>query len=133
MGGRGATVQTKVEHTISPGIAIAKGDKFTIKGIESDNEHARFDFISFVPVGNVESKPPITQVAPTITTSGFVTIAENQTVILNINSTDVNGDNEGKGLRYSLIGGVDQSVFKINPNNGALSFISAPDLSLIHI
>jgi len=70
---------------------------------------------------------PVTQVIPSITTSGIVAVAENQTAVLNINATDGNGDTEGKGLRYSLTGGEDQSVFVINPNNGALSFASAPD------
>ena len=66
-------------------------------------------------------------IAPTITTADLVTMPENQTQVLNVNTTDVNGDTEGNGLTYSLTGGVDQGTFAIDSNTGMLSFTTAPD------
>ena len=120
-GGNGATNDTKVERIVATGVTITNGDSFTITGFEEGSEHARFDFIRFVPVGDISEEPP------TITTAAGVTVPENQTSVLDVNATDANGDSEGNGLSFSLTGGVDQGVFTINPNTGALSFTSAPD------
>ena len=67
------------------------------------------------------------QVAPIITTAASISVPENQTDVLNINAIDTNGDKEGKGLKYSLTGGADKKAFKINPDNGALSFATSSD------
>ena len=63
---------------------------------------------------------------PTITTPVTVTVAENQTAVLDIEATD-DLDVEGDGLTYSLTGGADQDLFAIDSDTGLLSFLTAPD------
>ena len=65
--------------------------------------------------------------APTLTTATSVTVAENQTAVLDVNATDADGDIEGNGLAYNLSGGTDQGAFAINVDTGVLSFANAPD------
>ena len=55
--------------------------------------------------------------------SSSLMIAENSIYIVDLNATDVDGDE----LTYSLVGGVDQSLFSIDQLSGELSFKSAPD------
>ncbi|PRY24418.1 cadherin domain-containing protein [Aliiruegeria haliotis] len=62
---------------------------------------------------------------PTITTPAAVSVAENQTAVLDIEAND-NEDSEGAGLTYSISGGADSGAFTIDPSNGVLSFTSAP-------
>jgi hypothetical protein len=69
--------------------------------------------------------------APTITSDGggataTINAAENQTAVTDVDATD-DTDSEGSGLSYSISGGVDASLFSIDPSTGVLSFISAPD------
>ena len=121
-GGNGASANTKVERTVATNVFVATGDTFTITGFEDQSEHARFDFFRFDPAG------PTPEVAPEITTADQATVPENQTVVLNVNATDANGDSEGNGgLTYGLTGGADQNSFAINANTGLLSFIAPPD------
>ena len=54
-GVNGPAADTKVERIVATGVTIANGDSFTITGFEDKGEHARFDFIRFVPV---EWEPP---------------------------------------------------------------------------
>jgi len=64
---------------------------------------------------------------PTITSSATVGAAENQTAVVDVQSTDLEGDTEGSRLRYSLTGGADQALFGIDVNTGVLTFNAAPD------
>jgi hypothetical protein len=64
---------------------------------------------------------------PNIYSSANTTVIENQTLVIDVNSNDPQGDTEGNGLIYSLTGGVDVSFFSINPNNGVVTFKNAPD------
>ncbi len=41
---------------------------------------------------------------PTITSAASVNAAENQTVVIDVQSTDPDGDKEGAGLSYRLTG-----------------------------
>ena len=64
--------------------------------------------------------------APVITSLASATIAENQTAVLTVTSTDLDG-----GARtYTLSGGADQARFAINAVTGALTFAPAPDFEL---
>ena len=67
-----------------------------------------------------------TNAAPTITSAAGVSVPENQTSAIDVESIDDN-DSEGAGLTYSLTGGADQALFSINPNTGVLTFNGAPD------
>ncbi|MCP5143383.1 MAG: cadherin domain-containing protein [Gammaproteobacteria bacterium] len=64
--------------------------------------------------------------APTITSSGTVNAAENQTVVGTVTATDADGDTP----TFSLTGGADQGLFAIDTNTGALSFVVAPDFEV---
>ena len=65
--------------------------------------------------------------APTITSSATPSAAENQTSVIDVQSTDPDGDTEGSGLSYSITGGADAALFSIVPATGVLTFNSAPD------
>ena len=65
--------------------------------------------------------------APQITTANTVEVVENQTLIVNVEASDADGDTEGNGLTYSLSGGADLLLFDIDANTGNLSFTAAPD------
>jgi hypothetical protein len=64
---------------------------------------------------------------PTITSSATPSVPENQTLVIDVESTDPEGETEGAGLTYSLTGGADQALLAIDPNTGVLSFVAAPD------
>jgi hypothetical protein len=65
--------------------------------------------------------------APVIVTPATVSVPENQTAVIDIQSTDVDGDTEGAGLSYALTGGADQATFALDPDSGVLSFAAAPN------
>ena len=73
---------------------------------------------------------PALNEAPEITTMGPVSVPENQTSAIDIDSTDDN-DSEGTGfLTYSFsntIDGEDNGEFTINSSTGVVTFISPPD------
>ncbi|SOC46995.1 hemolysin type calcium-binding protein [Rhizobium subbaraonis] len=60
---------------------------------------------------------------PVITSNAAVSTAENKTAITTIAASD----EEGGGLVFSISGGADQSLFKIDASTGVLSFKSAAD------
>jgi len=64
--------------------------------------------------------------APNIITPTAVSVRENQTAVIDIN-TDKDFDNENASLNYSISGGVDQYLFDIDGDTGVLNFIAAPD------
>ncbi|WNM57808.1 DUF2341 domain-containing protein [Candidatus Nitrospira allomarina] len=66
--------------------------------------------------------------APIITSNGGgptanVTVLEGSTVVTDVNASDADGDL----LTYSIIGGADATLFRIDPTTGILTFITAPD------
>jgi hypothetical protein len=63
---------------------------------------------------------------PEITTTNTPSLPENQTLVIDVDSTDDN-DTEGAGLAYSLTGGADSVFFTLDAVFGVLAFISAPD------
>ncbi len=65
--------------------------------------------------------------APSITSAAAVSVPENQTAVIDVQSTDPDGDTEGAGLTYSLTGGADQLLFSIVPGTGVLTFNSPPN------
>ncbi len=54
--------------------------------------------------------------APTITTDAAVDAAENQTAVVDVQSTDQDGATEGTGLTYSLTGGDDLASYAVDTN-----------------
>ena len=69
--------------------------------------------------------------APTITSNGggataAVSVAENQTAVTDVESTD-DTDSEEAGLTYSKTGGADQALFTLDGTTGLLTFTAPPD------
>jgi VCBS repeat-containing protein len=62
--------------------------------------------------------------APVVTSSDVASIAENTSAVLTVSATDV--DHNATQV-FSIEGGADASLFQIDENTGALSFISPPD------
>src|SRR6185436_13611665 len=52
---------------------------------------------------------------------------ENQTAVIDVQSTDPDGDTEGAGLTYAITGGADAALFSINANTGVLTFNAPPN------
>jgi hypothetical protein len=78
--------------------------------------------------GAVNPDPTAVQTSPPIIiTPTSVSVAENQTLALDVNSTDLDGDTEGAGLTYALTGGVDAGLFDIDSDTGEVTFINLPD------
>lgn len=78
-----------------------------------------------VSVGNVNDA------APVITSNGggtnaSVSVAENTAAITTVTSTDADGPTPV----YTIVGGADAALFTIDPQSGALHFLSAPDFEL---
>ncbi len=70
-------------------------------------------------------------VAPVISSDGgqnaaALSMAENKTAVTTVTATDANDD----ALTYSISGGADAALFKINSTTGKLVFIKAPDYEL---
>jgi trimeric autotransporter adhesin len=61
--------------------------------------------------------------APVITSGTAVSVAENQTTVMTVTSTDV----DGGAPTYSISGGADAARFSINATTGALTFAAAPN------
>ncbi|WP_428742545.1 T9SS type A sorting domain-containing protein [Tenacibaculum sp.] len=69
---------------------------------------------------------------PVITSSSSANFAENVTgTVLDVQSTDADGDTEGSGLTYAFStetgGGVDNALFAIDANTGIITFLASPD------
>ncbi|MCU9849246.1 cadherin domain-containing protein [Defluviimonas sp. WL0024] len=84
---------------------------------------------SFAPNSTVTaSQFTILSAAPEITSAASVSVAESQTAALDVEAQD-DLDAEGSGLTYALTGGADAAQFAIDPDTGALSFLSPPDVA----
>ena len=66
--------------------------------------------------------------APLITSGSAVAVAENQTAVLTVTTTDP--DLPGDTVTFALTGGADQAKFLINTTTGALTFNTAPDFEI---
>jgi len=82
---------------------------------DNNNIYFRMDVV------DVENQPP------TITTPAAVSVQENQTAVIDVDSTDPEGDVEGGGLTYAITGAIDDALFNIDINTGVLTFLAAPD------
>lgn len=69
--------------------------------------------------------PPSANSSPQITTGSTTSITENETSVLTVRATDVDGD----GLNFSISGGDDSDDFSISAS-GALSFVARPNFEL---
>ena len=100
LGSKVANNKTKIERTVATEIAIAKGDHFTIKGIEVGSEHARFDFISFEPVDKVTSKPPITDTDNDKNSNTIRFEAEDADTLLNYRQENISAASGNRVLSF---------------------------------
>jgi VCBS repeat-containing protein len=63
--------------------------------------------------------------APTITTAGALSVAENLTQVTTLTATDP--DRPAQAITWTIAGGTDAARFRIDPATQALQFVSAPD------
>lgn len=63
---------------------------------------------------------------PSITTPASVSVDENQTLVVDLETAD-DLSSEGGGLTYSLSGGADQALFAVDATTGVVSFLNAAD------
>jgi Ca2+-binding RTX toxin-like protein len=74
---------------------------------------------------DVEEPSAPTNVAPDITSPlTLLRVAENTTVVTTVTAVDPDA---GQSISFSITGGADKDLFKINAATGALTFKSAPD------
>jgi hypothetical protein len=81
-------------------------------------------FTARIDVVDVENQPP------TIVSPATASAIENQTTVIDVQSTDPNGDVEGMGLTYGLTGTIDDALFSIDLNSGVIAFLAAPDFEI---
>jgi len=81
-------------------------------------------FTARIDVVDVENQ------APTITSAATAIVVENQTAVVDVNSTDLDGDTEGAGLTYIITGTIDDALFSIDMNTGVVTFLAAPDFEM---
>lgn len=74
--------------------------------------------------GGGGSPAPPANPAPSFTSAGSVSVAENVTGVI---YTAAASDPEGGALTFSIAGGADAARFEIEANSGALSFVAPPD------
>jgi len=75
-----------------------------------------------ITVSNVNEAPSITSNGGGATAG--VSVAENTSAVTTVTATDPDA---ATTLTYSIIGGVDQAKFSIDPNTGALAFVAPPN------
>ncbi|MGB6152792.1 MAG: cadherin domain-containing protein, partial [Pricia sp.] len=64
--------------------------------------------------------------SPVITSVAAAEVEENQTAVLDIETTD-DVDAEGAGITFAFSGGLDDALFSIDAVTGVVSFLNAPD------
>ncbi len=97
---------------------------YLVKVRASDGSLADWQEIS-VTVTNVNEAPVITSNGGG--TSAAISVAENGTAVTTVTTTDVDA---GSALLYSIAGGNDAALFRINAQTGALTFAAAPDFEV---
>ena len=82
-----------------------------------------------ISVTNVNEAPEITSDGGGVSAS--ISVAEEQTAVTDVESTDLDGETEASGdLTYAITGGADQGKFSIVANTGVLTFKTAPDFDI---
>jgi len=76
---------------------------------------------TFSPTVNCTT--PTTNLTPTINNSSNISVAENQTNVIDVEAVD-DFDTEGGGLTFSVSGGVDAPLFDIDASFGLLTFVT---------
>ncbi|MCO6406754.1 VCBS domain-containing protein [Hoeflea alexandrii] len=126
-----ALVQTATGYDVSitPGTAfdaLAEGESllmeipFTVEDSDGDTVTKTIT----VTVTGTNDAPVITSDGGASTAT--VSIAENSTAITTVTSTDV----DGGAASYSISGGADAALFRIDSTTGALSFADAPNFEV---
>ncbi|MEM9136154.1 MAG: SdrD B-like domain-containing protein [Cyanobacteria bacterium P01_F01_bin.42] len=59
--------------------------------------------------------------------NGKLSISENTTFVIDVESTDNRGSEQNGQLSYSIVGGVDSEFFTLDERTGVLEFINPPD------
>ncbi|MEL6158227.1 MAG: DUF4347 domain-containing protein [Cyanobacteria bacterium J06623_5] len=108
---------------------------YSVRVKVSDDAGETDEQLLTVNVTDVNENPGGTGEPPVITSSGggdtaSLNVDEGEKVVVDMNATSSNGDVERNGLTYSLVGGEDASLFRINKNTGVVRFKNAPDFEM---
>ncbi|MEP0262670.1 BspA family leucine-rich repeat surface protein [Dokdonia sp.] len=115
---------------LTPTIIISEGATISPNTNTTQDFTNPFIYIVTSENGRVRQWTVTVTRMPEITTATTVDVLENQTAVIDVDTTDPEGETEGNGLTYSLTtinGGVDNGGFNIDINTGVITFISAPD------
>ncbi|MEM7220843.1 MAG: cadherin domain-containing protein [Pseudomonadota bacterium] len=122
------TLTATLISSTAAGFSLNADGSFTYN--HDGSENATESFVYEISDGNgnfAQATATITVLAvnddPVFTSSSTFSIAENQTAIGTVTSSDV----DGGAPQYSLVGSDDGSLFSIDVNTGVLTFDSAPN------
>ena len=101
-------------------IDFAEDNFYTLTVTASDGTLSSFQALQ-ISVTNVNEGVTITSSGGGDTASAA--IAEGRTAVATVTAVDLDGD----GVSYSIIGGTDASLFTVDVQSGALSFVSGPN------
>ncbi|MBD1909288.1 right-handed parallel beta-helix repeat-containing protein [Leptolyngbya sp. FACHB-8] len=75
LGSNAMTSGNRVERIVASGVTVQQGDRIELRGLENSEEHARVDYVEFIPV----SAPPADTTAPTaaLTASNITAASSN--------------------------------------------------------
>lgn len=62
LGGSVMTSGNRVERIVASGVTVQQGDRFELRGLENAEEHARIDYIEFIPVTTSAPAPATTPI-----------------------------------------------------------------------
>ncbi|MCB1500149.1 MAG: VCBS repeat-containing protein [Bauldia sp.] len=108
--------------------ALGSGDNdavsFTYKAVDNDGGESATQTVTITVSGvNDAGGGGGPNAAPVITSASAFAVTENTTAVGKATATDADGDT----VTFSIAGGDDALLFKIDPSTGALSFKAAPD------
>jgi hypothetical protein len=90
---------------------------YSIRVRTMDSANNTFENVFTITVTNVNE-------APSVTSTGVASAAENQTAVQTVTGTDPDANTT---LIYRISGGDDSAKFEINSSTGVLTFVSGPD------
>ena len=93
------------------------GNTYSIRVLVEDDEGTDTELEITIYVTDVNEAAEFT------TSQSEFNVAENQTLVGTLASSDPENDE----ITYSIVGGTDQDSFNIDPDNGAITFLEAPN------
>lgn len=122
LGSDRATSQTLVRRTISTGMTINQGDRIQLLGKEAGKEHARIDYIEFIPVS---SSSPVPTPTPSDTQAPIARASANSLTSATTTPQTITVTYEDQGgVKVSTLDSSDIRITGPNGFNQTASFVS---------